>query len=131
VPFQVVAAGAVTTTVVPTQRLLAALRSSPAKALCCALAIDDIAAVCERALVFTTSSLRARIADVLLRASERDEAGAVLAPFTHREIAAELGSPRQSVSRVLKGLERDGIIRCRYGGVVVLDVRALRGLLPT
>lgn len=123
--LDVVAAGDVTTVLVPTDRLLEAVRSSPVTALCCALAIDDMAALCERALALATSPLRTRIAEVLLREARRNGPESEVVTLTHREIAERLGSSRQSVSRELKRLERDGITECRYGTIALLDVDTL------
>jgi CRP-like cAMP-binding protein len=130
-PFDVVAADAVTTVLVPTERLLGAVRSSPVTALCCALAIDDTAALYERALSLAASPLRVRIAEVLLREARQDGPGSQVVTLTHREIADQLGSSRQSVSRELKSLERDGLTECRYGTIVLLDVDALGSMWPS
>lgn len=38
-----------------------------------------------------------------------------LLPVTHQEIADELGSPREAISRVLKKLEREGVVKLFRG----------------
>jgi CRP/FNR family transcriptional regulator len=55
--------------------------------------------------------------------AERTEAGTIAA--THQAIAAELGSAREVVSRLLKDFERRGLVRLGRGAVTVLDPGAL------
>jgi CRP-like cAMP-binding protein len=129
-PFDVVAAGHVTTVLVPTARLLAAVRASPSAALSCALAIDEMSMFCERAVALAAAPLRSRIAHVLLEDCPLQHTGHWSVSRTHRQIAECLGTARQCVSRVLKDLERDRVVRCRYGEIVVLDVPALRAVSP-
>jgi CRP/FNR family transcriptional regulator len=68
----------------------------------------------------------ARLASWLARqfAAQRTEA-AILA--THDEIAAELGTVREVVSRLLKEFERKGAVRLFRGRVVLADDRVLSG----
>jgi CRP/FNR family transcriptional regulator, anaerobic regulatory protein len=42
-------------------------------------------------------------------------------PMTHQEIAAELGSSREVISRILENLSSQGIIRLLRGSIEVLD----------
>lgn len=44
---------------------------------------------------------------------------------THQEIAAELGSSREVISRVLKSLEAEGLIKLHRGAVSLIDRAAL------
>lgn len=46
--------------------------------------------------------------------------------ITHQEIAAELGSSREVISRILEGFASEGLIRSARGLVEVLDVESLR-----
>ncbi len=48
--------------------------------------------------------------------------------LTHQEIAAEVGSTREAVSRLLKSFERAGYVRLSRGSVTLLDRRALARL---
>lgn len=48
-------------------------------------------------------------------------------PVTHQEIAAELGSSREVVSRLLEDLAERGLVRISRGQVDVLDQDALAG----
>ena len=59
----------------------------------------------------------ARIAEFL---AELGENGATI-PITHQEIASELGTAREVVSRILKDLERGGLIALSRGAVTLLD----------
>ncbi|MBS0394637.1 MAG: Crp/Fnr family transcriptional regulator [Proteobacteria bacterium] len=65
--------------------------------------------------------LDARLARRLLELAGAD--GAVL--LTHQALAAELGTAREVVSRLLKDLERRGWIRLERGGLALLDRAAL------
>jgi len=64
-----------------------------------------------------------RLARFLLR---RVDAGVLRA--THQEIASELGTAREVVSRVLKSFERNGWLRLGRGRIEILDVTALEAL---
>jgi len=54
----------------------------------------------------------------------RESAGVVAA--THQTLAAELGSAREVVSRILQRFERDGLIAIERGRIVIADREALR-----
>lgn len=49
--------------------------------------------------------------------------------ITHHELAAELGTAREVVSRLLKDFERHGWAKLHRGNIEVLNVDALRNLL--
>lgn len=65
----------------------------------------------------------ARIAALLLRKAEQ---GSVI-QITHQEIAAELGTSREVVSRILEGFESAGLIGSARGQIEILDTRELEG----
>jgi CRP/FNR family transcriptional regulator, anaerobic regulatory protein len=46
----------------------------------------------------------------------------------HEDIAAELGTAREVVSRILEGFERQGVIGLARGRIVVRDAAALQAL---
>ncbi|MGB8213811.1 MAG: Crp/Fnr family transcriptional regulator [Anaerolineales bacterium] len=46
--------------------------------------------------------------------------------ITHQEIAAELGSSREVISRILEDFSADGLLRVTRGSIEVLDVEALQ-----
>ncbi len=50
--------------------------------------------------------------------------------ITHQELASELGTAREVVSRLLKQLERQGVIRLGRGSIEIPDRAALQGVLP-
>lgn len=50
---------------------------------------------------------------------------------THQEIAVELGTAREVVSRQLKELERDGLLSMARGRIDLLDLAALRRIAST
>jgi len=71
--------------------------------------------------------------DVLFRAIPERLARALLArerggvvEATHQTLAAELGSAREVVSRMLQRFERDGLVAIERGRIVVADREALR-----
>ncbi len=67
-------------------------------------------------------ALDKRLAQRLLDAV--DDTGEVHA--THHELAVDLGSAREVISRTLKALERKGLVRLGRGHISLLDTAALR-----
>src|SRR5512141_512193 len=63
----------------------------------------------------------ARIAALLLRRADR---GSVI-QITHQEIAAELGTSREVISRILEGYDAAGLISSARGQVEILDAQEL------
>ena len=66
----------------------------------------------------------ARLASFLL---DRSQSGNPLR-ITHQQIAAELGSSREVISRLLESLSNHGIIRLSRGLLEILDFPALHDL---
>jgi CRP/FNR family transcriptional regulator len=52
---------------------------------------------------------------------------ASLIHITHQEIAAELGSSREVISRILEDFSAQGLLRSTRGAIEVLDLQALHG----
>ena len=52
---------------------------------------------------------------------------ASLVHITHQEIAAELGSSREVISRILEDFSAQGLLRSTRGAIEVLDLQALHG----
>jgi CRP/FNR family transcriptional regulator len=46
--------------------------------------------------------------------------------ITHQEIAAELGSSREVISRILEDFSREGLIEAGRGIIEVLDLEGLK-----
>lgn len=59
--------------------------------------------------------LKERILEFLRQNSQNG-----VCPFTHAQIASELGSAREAVSRVLKELENSGLIRLERAKIILL-----------
>ena len=59
---------------------------------------------------------------------ERIRTGSPVLSPTHEQIARNLGSAREVVSRILKSFEKDGIVALSRGTVTILDVKKLRGI---
>jgi CRP/FNR family transcriptional regulator len=72
----------------------------------------------------TVRRMDARLASLLLRRAAEQRPNVTLVG-THDEFAAELGTAREVVSRVLKEMERRGAIRLARGRILVLDERVL------
>ncbi len=47
--------------------------------------------------------------------------------LTHREMAELIGTAREVVTRILLGMEREGIIESRRGELIIKDLERLRG----
>jgi CRP/FNR family transcriptional regulator, cyclic AMP receptor protein len=95
---------------------------------------DRLRAANERISSQSFQTVAGRVASALLSqvearqkegASERD----VLITATQTDIAQLAGSSRESASRFLASLEREGIVTCGRGKVVVHDPAALRGYI--
>jgi CRP/FNR family transcriptional regulator len=65
--------------------------------------------------------LDVRLADFLLARSRRENP----VRLTHQAIAAELGSSREVISRVLEDLAQQGVVQAARGQITVLDPAAL------
>ena len=64
----------------------------------------------------------ARVSALLLSHS----AGQSQVRLTHQQIAAELGSSREVISRLLEDLEADGLVRRSRGSIELVDIPGLR-----
>lgn len=83
-------------------------------------------------LSFTT--IRQRLITALLRMAERDGAETergveFLLPVSHQELANELGTVRELISRNLMRLQAEGMLDVDARQIVVKDMKGLRGLL--
>jgi CRP/FNR family transcriptional regulator len=63
-----------------------------------------------------------RLAEVLL---DRQKKRGVTLRTTHQELAEELGSSREVVSRLLKDWERHGFVELHRGQITILDLQGL------
>lgn len=64
----------------------------------------------------------ARLASLLSERSQRSD----LVQMTHQEIAAELGSSREVISRILEDFSEQGLIETSRGAIKILDRDALQ-----
>lgn len=80
-----------------------------------------------RMVTLLTKDLAAQIATVLLE-HRVEEDGVWTVQMPHQTIAHLLGARRQSVSRVLGQLRRDGLVRSRYGSVEISDLAGVAEL---
>lgn len=74
-------------------------------------------------------TLKERIASLLYNwAVEENPAGAgsFRLPYTHQEMALMLGTSRECVTRVIKELGEDNLIRAGKSGIEILDLEGLR-----
>lgn len=77
--------------------------------------------------------LKNRIAAALLDLRDtslavRDSRGRVMIHITHDEIASAVGSVRETVTKVVGELAREGLIKSGYGRVLLVDISALEKL---
>lgn len=74
-------------------------------------------------------NLHQRLARTLQRLAyshgDRDDSGQLCIDMSHEELGRLLGASRQSVSKELKNLEREGCIAIRYGKIHVVDLASL------
>jgi CRP/FNR family transcriptional regulator len=63
-----------------------------------------------------------RLAETLI---ERSHSGKEFIKMTHEELAIELGTAREVISRLLKELEVAGLVRLQRGSIEIMDVKAL------
>jgi CRP/FNR family transcriptional regulator len=82
--------------------------------------LGDIIAVVEE-VAFKRIDLR--LAEQMMRALERGER---VLHKTHQELAADVGSSREVVSRILREFSERGLIRSRRGEIEILDAAAIR-----
>ena len=69
-----------------------------------------------------------RLASHLVRESER--VGALRIRTTHEKIARNIGSAREVVTRMLKRFSDLGMVEVRRGAIQLLDIDALRAMIP-
>ncbi len=70
-------------------------------------------------------NVRGRLANLLLIEAQAHQAGAVPRMLTQEEIASRLGTVREVVGRVLRGLAAEGIIAFDRHRIVILDADRL------
>jgi CRP/FNR family cyclic AMP-dependent transcriptional regulator len=58
----------------------------------------------------------------------REEEGVIVLHATHDELAAAVGSVRETVTKVIGELAREGYIRSGYGKIVLKDPEGLKTL---
>ncbi|MGC8968330.1 MAG: helix-turn-helix domain-containing protein [Thermus sp.] len=79
-----------------------------------------------------TQRLKNRMAAALLELAEtplaQEEGGGIVLHATHDELAAAVGSVRETVTKVIGELSREGYIRSGYGKIFLKDVRGLKEL---
>jgi len=56
-------------------------------------------------------------------------AGAGAVRITQQQLAAEVGSAREVISRMLGQMQRQGLVRVRRGAIDILDAARLAGLI--
>ncbi len=73
------------------------------------------------------SSFDKRLAGYL--EDERRKTGSLCISTTHDQIAKNLGSAREVVSRMLKYFEREGLVSLSRGSVTITDPQRLKALV--
>jgi CRP/FNR family transcriptional regulator len=72
----------------------------------------------DRMLEFITCSAEQRVTRTIRMLA--NQFGAVI-PLTHQDIGEIAGTTRETASRVIAGLQSDGVVSCLRGSVIVLD----------
>jgi CRP-like cAMP-binding protein len=70
-------------------------------------------------------SVRGRLAQFLLAHGQSEAAGGAMVRWTHQEIASQIGTVREVVSRTLRAFVKDGLIDVQRHRIVVADREAL------
>lgn len=91
-----------------------------------------LSATYRRMVQLATQRLKNRMAAALLELAEtplaQEEEGKVVLRATHDELAWAVGSVRETVTKVIGELVREGYIRSGYGRIILLDPHGLRAL---
>lgn len=126
-PFDAVATRDTEMIALSRQRWAELLQSSPTLAVrwmaSIARRLDDDR---RRLVVMTSRPLVAQVAYLLLELAETQASGERVVALSHTRLAHLLGAQRQSVTRVITGLRRDGLVSTRYGATVLEDIERLR-----
>ena len=67
--------------------------------------------------------LDSRVANYLINQYERNDS--TIIKVTHEEIANDINSAREAVTRILKLFVQDGLIKLQKGSIEIIDVDAL------
>ncbi len=81
-----------------------------------------------------SSSIAGRVAHLLLELVVENQATShaqpeIHMPLRHEDLASMLGSSRESISRVLSGFKRKGVISIKGSNMTILNKEALEVLL--
>lgn len=91
--------------------------------------LSEVRYLLHRLEAFAFRRVRERVAIALLdqrRAQKNSSGEENIIPLTQAELAALVGAARESVSRVLKSLETDGLLAIKRGRIRILDPQRLR-----
>jgi CRP/FNR family transcriptional regulator len=83
-----------------------------------------LADIMQRMEQLVLDSVQLRLARCLLRKADTDS----MVHATHEQLALEIGTAREVVSRHLKGLEQEGLIGLKRGSITLLRPGALRAI---
>lgn len=123
-PYQATARSASTLLVVEREALLDILSTHPAVALrWLTTVVQRLEHANRRIVALTMGSVRSRVLallrdEVVMRESDHVD-------LTQSEIAALLGTTRQSVNRAVQALADEGLVDTSYGGLTITDVPTL------
>ena len=129
-PFDAIASRDTEMIALSRQRFTELLHSSPTLAIrwmtSIARRLDDDR---RRLVVVTSKPLIAQVAYLLLDLAELDSTGQCVVQLSHTTIAQLLGARRQSVTRVIAELRRQGLVTTRYGVTILDDPEGLREVM--
>ena len=109
---------------IPFDDFLVLLEALPGLPLACAkLQARMYVEIAQRYIEMGILDVRGRLVGEILRLSQRGvregDRVVVLSAPTHAEIAAQLGSGRETVSRILADLAKEGLVSSRRGEIVI------------
>lgn len=129
-PFDAIASRRTEVVVLSRQTWTELLASSPSLTLRWMTSIARRLDADRRRLVIVTSRpLVAQVAYLLLELGDADVTGQCVVQLSHLTMAQLLGARRQSVTRVLAELRRQGMVSTRYGATVLHDKDRLREVM--
>jgi len=85
---------------------------------------ERLAALMQRTAELATHTVDQRLAAALLARAETASQGAVIA-LTHEQLAIDIGSAREVVSRRLAAFEKQGVVARHRGGIEILQTETL------
>lgn len=82
-----------------------------------------------RLVIVTSKPLISQVAYLLLDLAEADAHSGAVVRLSHTTLSHLLGARRQSVTRVIAQLRKQGLVETAYGSMILLDQDGLRDVM--